>query len=55
MKKKTAVVLISLSMLASMGTGAYAATKLEEIKAYLNIRIKSTKTFISGSLRLGKI
>ncbi|RIX50774.1 hypothetical protein D3P08_18910 [Paenibacillus nanensis] len=40
MKKKTAVVLIGLSMLASMGTGAYAATKLEEIKAYLNPEIQ---------------
>ncbi|MCR2803353.1 copper amine oxidase N-terminal domain-containing protein [Paenibacillus soyae] len=40
MKKKTAAALISLSMLASMGTGAYAATKLEEIKAFLNPEIK---------------
>ncbi|WP_256760461.1 hypothetical protein [Cohnella sp. WQ 127256] len=40
MKKKTFAAVISLSMLASMGTGAFAATKLKEIKAYLNPEIK---------------
>jgi hypothetical protein len=40
LKKKTFAALISVSMLASMGTGAFAATKLQEIKAYLNPEIK---------------
>jgi hypothetical protein len=40
LKKKTFAAIISLSMLASMGTGAFAATKLEEIKAYLNPGVK---------------
>ena len=40
MKKKTFAAIISVTMLASMGTGAYAATKLEEIKAYLNPDVK---------------
>ncbi|AZK45645.1 stalk domain-containing protein [Paenibacillus lentus] len=40
MKKKAFVAIISASMLVSMGTGALAATKLKEIKAYLNPEIK---------------
>lgn len=40
LKKKTLAAIISVSMLASMGTGALAATKLQEIKAYLNPEIK---------------
>ncbi|REK71964.1 hypothetical protein [Paenibacillus paeoniae] len=40
MKKKAFIAIISVSMLASMGTGALAATKLQEIKAYLNPEIK---------------
>lgn len=40
MKKKTFAVVISATILASMGTGAFAATKLQEIKAYLNPEIK---------------
>lgn len=40
LKKKAFVAIISVSMLASMGTGAFAATKLQEIKAYLNPGIK---------------
>ncbi|MFD0961989.1 hypothetical protein [Paenibacillus chungangensis] len=40
MKKKTFTAVISMTILASMGTGAYAATKLQEIKAYLNPDIK---------------
>ncbi|MNZ68809.1 hypothetical protein D3C78_870850 [compost metagenome] len=40
LKKKTFAAVISVSMLASMGTGAFAATKLQEIKAYLNPNIK---------------
>lgn len=40
MKKKTFAAVISVTMLASMGTGAFAATKLQEIKAHLNPEIK---------------
>ena len=40
MKKKTFAVIISASLLASMGTGAFAATKLQEIKAQLNTEVK---------------
>jgi hypothetical protein len=36
LKKKLAIAAISLSMFASMGVGAYAASNLQEIKAYLN-------------------
>lgn len=48
MKKKTFVAIISASMLASMGTGAFAATKLQEIKALLNpeIKVQVDGTFI---------
>jgi hypothetical protein len=35
-KKKWAVAAIAVSMFASMGVGAYAASNLQEIKAYLN-------------------
>jgi len=40
LKKKTFAAVISVTMLASMGTGAFAATKLQEIKAHLNPEIK---------------
>lgn len=40
MKKKAFAAIIGVSMLASMGTGAFAATKLQEIKAFLNPDIK---------------
>ena len=40
MKKKVFAGVISVAMLASMGTGAYAATKLQDIKAYLNPDVK---------------
>ncbi|MDQ0087576.1 hypothetical protein J2T12_000970 [Paenibacillus anaericanus] len=40
MKKKAFVAIISASMLVSMGTGALAATKLQEIKAYLNTEVR---------------
>jgi len=40
LKKKTFAAVISATMLASMGTGAFAATKLQEIKAHLNPEIK---------------
>ena len=48
MKKKTFAAIISVSMLASMGTGAFAATKLQEIKAYLNpeIQVQVDGTFV---------
>ncbi|GFN29791.1 stalk domain-containing protein [Paenibacillus xylaniclasticus] len=54
MKKKVLVAIISASMLASMGTGALAATKLKEIKAYLNpdIKVKVDGTYVE--LRDGK-
>lgn len=40
MKKKTMAAVLGVTILASMGTGAYAATKLQEIKAYLNPDVK---------------
>ncbi len=40
MKKKTLAAILSVTIVASMGTGAYAATKLQEIKAYLNPDVK---------------
>ncbi|MHA7965904.1 stalk domain-containing protein [Paenibacillus sp. CAU 1782] len=40
MKKSVIIVGISAAMLLSMGTGAFAATKLQEIKAFLNPDIK---------------
>lgn len=40
MKKKWFVGIISLTMVVSMGAGAYAASNLTEIKAYLNHDIK---------------
>ncbi|WP_246608290.1 copper amine oxidase N-terminal domain-containing protein [Paenibacillus agaridevorans] len=40
LKKKAFAAIIGVSMLASMGTGAFAATKLQEIKAFLNPEIK---------------
>lgn len=40
MKKSVIIVGISAAMLLSMGTGALAATKLQEIKAFLNPDIK---------------
>lgn len=48
MKKKAFVAIISASMLASMGTGALAATKLQEIKAYLNpeVRVQVDGTYV---------
>ncbi|BBI33521.1 prefoldin domain-containing protein [Cohnella abietis] len=48
MKKKAFVAIISASMLASMGTGALAATKLKEIKAYLNpeVRVQVDGTYV---------
>ncbi|WP_019638871.1 stalk domain-containing protein [Paenibacillus fonticola] len=42
MKRKTMAAILGVTILASMGTGAYAATKLQEIKAYLNPDIKVT-------------
>lgn len=54
MKKKTFAVVLSTAMLASMATGAYAATKVEYIKAILNpdIKVKVDGTF--KSMRDGK-
>ncbi|OXS60953.1 hypothetical protein B1A99_05320 [Cohnella sp. CIP 111063] len=40
MKKKLLAGVIGLSMLASMGAGAYAASNLQEIQAYLNSGLK---------------
>jgi hypothetical protein len=40
MKKKTAASLIALAMLGCMGTGVYAGTNLQQIKAYLNPSLK---------------
>lgn len=40
MKRKMLIAAVGLSMLASMGAGAFAATQLQEIKAYLNPEIK---------------
>ncbi|WP_311198799.1 stalk domain-containing protein [Paenibacillus hexagrammi] len=42
MKKKLAAVAIGLGMFVSLGTGVYAGSNLQEIKAYLNgdIQIK---------------
>lgn len=40
MKKKTAAAFISLAMLGCLGTGVYAGSNLQEIKAYLNPGIK---------------
>jgi len=40
MKKKLIAGVIGLSMIASMGAGAYAASNLQEIKAFLNSGIK---------------
>lgn len=54
MKKKAFVAIISVSMLASMGTGALAATKLQEIKAYLNPGIKVQVNGTHVDLRDGK-
>ncbi|WP_289139996.1 hypothetical protein [uncultured Brevibacillus sp.] len=49
MKKKAFVAIISASMLASMGAGALAATKLQEIKAYLNpeVRVQVNGTHVA--------
>lgn len=40
MKKKTAAAFITLAMLGCLGTGVYAGSNLQEIKAYLNPGIK---------------
>jgi len=40
LKKKYFAILIALSLAASMGTGVFAGSKLQEIKAYLNHDIK---------------
>ncbi|WP_054956996.1 stalk domain-containing protein [Paenibacillus dakarensis] len=40
MKKKAAIALTSLAMLGCLGTGVYAGSNLQEIKAYLNPSIK---------------
>lgn len=40
MKKKVAITLTSLAMLGCLGTGVYAGSNLQEIKAYLNPGIK---------------
>lgn len=40
MKKKTLAAILGVTIVASMGTGAYAATKLQEIKAHLNPEVK---------------
>lgn len=40
MKKKVFAVVMASTIIASMATGAYGATKLQEIKAYLNSEIK---------------
>ncbi|HIW33055.1 MAG TPA: copper amine oxidase N-terminal domain-containing protein, partial [Candidatus Paenibacillus intestinavium] len=40
MKKKTLAAILGVTILASMGTGAYAANKLQEIKAHLNPDVK---------------
>jgi len=48
LKKKIFAGVIGVSMLASMGAGAYAATKLQEIRAYLDpeIKVQVDGTFI---------
>ncbi|GGG65860.1 stalk domain-containing protein [Paenibacillus radicis (ex Gao et al. 2016)] len=48
MKKKTMAAILGVTILASMSTGAYAATKLQEIKAYLNpgVKVKVNGTLV---------
>lgn len=54
MKKKVFVAIISAAMLASMGTGVLAGSKLQEIKAYLNPGIKVQVDGTNVELRDGK-
>ncbi|QTH45150.1 hypothetical protein J4772_12510 [Cohnella sp. LGH] len=53
MKKKLLAGVIGLSMLASMGAGAYAASNLQEIKAYLNSGLKFKVDGVPVQLRDG--
>ncbi|MFD2115656.1 hypothetical protein ACFSTH_10575 [Paenibacillus yanchengensis] len=54
MKKRTFVIILSTAMLASMATGAFAATKLQQIKAYLNPEIKVQVDGTFKTMRDGK-